>query len=74
MNELRQDAKLFSLIKASAWLSARGLRRASRTSLYIAIARGDLIAKELMPRTWVVRRADLEAYASKLEANAAVSA
>jgi hypothetical protein len=55
MNELRQDAKLFSLIKASTWLSARGLRPTSRTSLYIAIARGDLIAKELMPRTWVVR-------------------
>ena len=68
------DKKLFSLFAASEWLRDRGLRPVSRTSLYVAIARGDLVAKEIMPRTWIVRKAALEAYGAKLQNKAAMSA
>lgn len=57
--------KPLSLLGASRWLKENGFKPLSRQSLYIEIAAGRLKARELMPRVWAVRQADLEAYARR---------
>ncbi len=63
-----------SLLGASKWLRARGLGPRSHSALYGLIARGELKARELMPRVWAVEVADLEDYAARREEKTATSA
>lgn len=65
----RTDAAPLSLRAASRWLTANGFKPVSRQSLYIEIAARRLKARELMPRVWAIRQADLEAYAKRHAGN-----
>lgn len=52
--------QVVSILGASRWLKARGIRPNSRHEVYRAIARGELAAREFGPRLWVIRVCDLE--------------
>ena len=61
--DIRPGDDVLSIHGAHLWLKARGVRPYSRHSLYVAIARGDLPAREVVSRVWVVRVDDLRAFA-----------
>ena len=57
------DADYFSQLGASRWLRARGIRPHSRHAVALAIARGELRPVMVPPRTMLIHRSQLEAYA-----------
>lgn len=59
---------LLTLSGASKWLNARSVGPRSVSAMYVLIARGEIHARELMPRVWAVEVTDLEAYAERQRA------
>lgn len=62
--DILKDDPVLSILGASNWLKSHDVRPYSRHALYVKIARGEIPARELTPRVWVVRVADLEKFAA----------